>query len=240
MMSLVSRSAVVVSAVLCAAVFGTATASAHFVWIETSSDGKGTLVRAGFGEAGGWDPDLIEKIKNSRFWTRAAGGDTAPLAIAVDEKEKEYRTKIEGPRPAAVLAATDYGVIQFGKFPPSWLRYTSKHLTGAPGEWNDKTPTKDLRVELLAEHDGDAVKLQALFLGKPLADATIKGETPDGKNVELKTDAEGRARWPVSGAGLYSCFVGATTETPGELAGKKYEVLKDYAALNFRIGPDKP
>jgi uncharacterized GH25 family protein len=240
MKSFACRSSVVLSAVLLWTAFWSTAASGHFVWIETSSEGKGTLVRAGFGEAGGWDPDLIDKIKNSRFWTRSAGGATAPLAIAVDEKEKEYRAKIEGERPAAVLAATDYGVVQFGKFPPSWLRYTSKHLTGAPGEWNDKTPTKELRVELLAEYDGDAVKLQALFLGKPPAEATIKGETPDGKTVELKTDAEGRARWPISGPGLYSCYVGATTETPGELEGKKYEVLKDYAALNFRIGEAKP
>jgi uncharacterized GH25 family protein len=234
MKTLVGRSLVVALAAL-----WTATASAHFVWIESSSEEKGTLVRAGFGEAGAWDPDLIDKIKNSRFWTRSDAG-VAPLAIAVDEKEKEYRTTIEGPRPAAVLAATDYGVIQFGKFPPSWLRYTSKHLTGTPEKWNDKTPAKELRVEIMAEHDGDAVKLQAFFLGKPLADAVIKGETPDGKNVELKTDAEGRARWPLSGPGLYSCFVGATTETPGELEGKKYDVLKDYAALNFRIGESKP
>jgi uncharacterized GH25 family protein len=216
-----------------------AAASAHFVWIETSPAEKGTLVRAGFGEAGGWDPDLIDKIKNSRFWTRANDGAT-PLAIAVDDKEKEYRTTIEGPAPAAVLAATDYGVIQFGKAPTSWLRYTSKHLVGAPAEWNDKTPTKELRIEVLAEPDGDAVKLQVLFLGKPAADAVIKGETPDGKPVELKTDAEGRARWPLSGEGLYSCFVGVTTETPGELDGKKYVAMKDYAALNFRIGGAKP
>jgi len=239
MKSVVGRFAVVALLAL-----WTATASAHFVWIETSSAGKGTLVRAGFGEAGAWDPDLIDKITNSRFWTRSDAG-LAPLAIAIDEKEKEYRTTIEGPRPAAVLAATDYGVIQFGKFPPSWLRYTSKHLTGTPDKWNDKTPTKELRVELMAEHDGDTVhggtvKLRALFLGKPLADAVIKGEGPDGKNFELKTDAEGGARLPLAGAGLYSCFVGATTETPGELEGKKYDVLKDYAALNFQIGEAKP
>jgi hypothetical protein len=84
------------------------------------------------------------------------------------------------------------------------------------------------------------VKLRALFLGKPLADAVIKGVTPDGKHVELKTDAEGRARWPVAGPGPYSCYVGATTETPGELEGKKYDVMKDYAALNFRIGEAMP
>jgi hypothetical protein len=216
-----------------------AVASAHFVWIETEPAGKGTLVRAGFGEVNGWDPDLIDKIKNSRFWTRSKNG-TAPLAIAVDPKEKEYRATIEGPAPAAVLAATDYGVIQFGKAPASWLRYTSKHLVGAPAEWNDKTPTKDLRIEVLAEHDGDAVRLQVLFLGNPAADAVIKGEGPDGKHVELKSDAEGRARWPLSGPGLYSCFVGITTETPGELDGKKYVVEKDYAALNFRIAQPKP
>jgi len=232
------RWSVSVVAALGSTLWGAASTSAHFVWIETEPAGKGTLVRAGFGEVDGWDPDLIGNIKNSRFWIRSKGG-TAPLAMAGDDKEKEYRTMIEGPAPAAVLAATDYGVIQFGKAPTSWLRYTSKHLVGAPAEWNDAAPTKDLRVELLARHDGEAVSLQALFLGKPAADAVIKGETPEGKHVELKTDAEGRAGWPLSGPGRYSCYVGVTTETPGELDGKKYVVLKDYAALNFRIGEAK-
>lgn len=213
-------------------------ASAHFVWIETAAEGDRLAVRSGFGEMSGWDPDLVDRMKDSQFWTRGAGG-LQPLAVAVDEKEKEYRTTVEGTKPTTVLAATNFGVIQFGASPPSWLRYTAKNLVGEPKTWGDDQPTKDLRIELLASLDADRVTLKALHLGKPLAGAKIKGENAKGESVELTTDEQGVAHWPMVGAGRYACYVGTTTKTGGELNGKKYDVLKDYTTLTFTIPAGK-
>jgi hypothetical protein len=211
-----------------------AQASAHFVYVDSQPTDKGLLVKSGFGEPSGWDPDLVTRMSNSTFWTRT-GGALKEIQVPLDEKEQEYRTTLAGPAPDAVLAATDFGVIAFGGNPPSWLRYTAKHLVGTPERWNDETPTKELRIEVLARREGDDVVLRVLHLGKPLAGATIKTYPAEGENVELTTDEDGTARWKLSVKGSHSLYVGTTTQTPGETNGKKYETLKDYATLTFRL-----
>jgi len=212
-----------------------AVASAHFVFIESAAEGDKLLVRSGFGELDGWDPDLVGRMSNSTFQLRTAKG-LKPLEMKVDDKQKEYRAAVEGDKPRAVLGATDFGTIQFGTSPTSWLRYTAKHLVGDSKNWGEDKPTKDLRIELIAKLDGDKIKLRAIFLGKPLADAKIKGATPNGDDFELVTDAQGQAELPVREPGHYAMYVGTTTEKAGELNGKKYDVLKDYTTLTFTIG----
>lgn len=231
--ALFTRAVLGIAAVVAAA----ATASAHFVWIETSAKNDGLHVRSGFGEAGGWDPDLVDKIKQTKYWTRT-GAKLDSLALPLDATEKEYRAVVKGAGPSAIIGNCDYGVIQFGANPASHLRYSAKSLVGAPAAWQD-VANKDLRVELIASPDGDAVKLQALFLGKPLTDAKIKATNPDGNDVELKTDGEGMARWPLVGGGVYRCYLGKRTKEAGELDGKKYEGLMDYTSLTFEIAGPK-
>ena len=207
-------------------------ALAHFVWIETKPTDAGLLVRSGFGEIDGWDPDFVDRMANSTFWVRSGTG-LKPLSLPLDKKEAEYRTTVADAQANAVLGATDYGIIAFGKSPPSHLRYTAKSLVGLPADWNDAKPTAELRIEVLAKLDGKNVALQVLHLGKPLAAAKIKARTPAGDAVELLTDDQGKALWPTAGAGHYSLYVGTTTNTAGELNGKKFEALKDYATLTF-------
>ena len=209
-------------------------ASAHFVWIQTEGGEGQLVVRSGFGEPEGWDPELADRMKSAKFWTRFAGG-LQPLVVPYDAKQEEYRTSVAGSAPSAVIGSCDFGVVQLGSRPASWLRYTAKSLVGEPSTWAEDKPTNDLRIELLAKLDGNRVQLKALHLGQPLADLTIKAQTPKGDNVELKTDTQGVAYWPLAEAGVYGCYVGKTTKEPGESGGKKYEALMDYTTLTFAI-----
>lgn len=209
-------------------------AFAHFVWIETQADGVALLVRSGFGEPDGWDPDLISRIKQTKYWVRT-GGSLKPLEVPLDEKEKERRTKVEGPLPTAVLGSCDYGVIGLGGRPATWLRYTAKNLVGPAPAWTDREANPDFRIEVMASLAGNKVKLQVLHLGKPLADATVKATPPSGETVTLTTDSQGQVEWPLSGAGRYGLFVGTTIEKEGKLGDKTYVSMKDYATLTFEV-----
>jgi hypothetical protein len=214
---------------------GVSSASAHFVWIESEEHGERVLVRSGFGEADGWDPDLIDRMRAVQFWLRTPAG-LQPLDVPLDAKQREYRTEIAAERPCAILAKCDFGVVQLGGKAPSWLRYTAKSLVGPATAWADDRPSGDLRIELLATLERDHVRLTAWHLGQPLPDAKIKAATPKGDRVELVTDSKGVARWPITGAGLYVCYVGTTVPKTGQRDGKPYETVKDYATLTFRIG----
>lgn len=213
-----------------------ATAGAHFVWIESSSKGGQTLVRSGFGDAGDWDEPLVGNIKQTKYWARVDGKLEA-LEMPLDKESQEYRGKVAGKTPSAIVAVCDYGMFSRGA-KPARLQYTAKNLIGAPAAWQD-SPNKDLRIELVATVDGDVVKLQALFLGKPLALTKIKVWNPDGKEAELKTDAEGVASWPLVGGGVYRCYAGTSTKEAGEYDGKKYEAMMDYTSLTFEIPGSK-
>ena len=220
--------------VMTALAIGVSPAQAHFVWIETDDSGSQTLVRSGFGEPGGWDPEYIDRLNPCHYWLRTAAG-IKPVKLELDKESQEFRAKLSEERPSAVLAACDFNVFQMGGNPPSWLRYTAKNLVGDPKHWNDTQATPDVRIEVLAAREGDNVQLQVVYLGKPLPGATITAYPPEGEKVELKTVDQGRATWPITGPGLYSCYVGATVVEQGEQGGKKYELLKDYTTLTFTI-----
>ncbi len=208
-------------------------ASAHFVWIDSTTEGEKTLVRSGFGELDGWDPDLIDKVSATVYSVKSKSGLTK-LVMKLDDVEKEYRTTIDGAAPSAIVASTDYGVVQFGPSPPGYLRYTAKRLLGDPKSWDDSA-TSSFRVELVAKFAGENVELQALYLGKPAAQAKIKASLPGGDEVEMITDAAGRARWKLAGPGNYGCYVGVKTPEEGTHGEKKFAVLMDYATLSFAL-----
>ncbi|MGC3968693.1 MAG: hypothetical protein QM775_15370 [Pirellulales bacterium] len=208
-------------------------ASGHFVWIETEAKEGKTLVKSGFGEPEGWDPDLVGKITQTKYWTKS-GDELKPLDMKLDEKEQEIRTTVDGAAPAVIVASTEYGVVQFGPSPASMLRYTAKYLAGAPTAWKDSA-TSSLRVELVAKAEGDSVALQALHLGKPAAGAKIKATNPNGDEVEMTTDDAGKATWKLVGPGKYGCYFGVTTPEEGSAGDKKYAALKDYTTLSFEI-----
>jgi hypothetical protein len=209
-------------------------AEAHFVWIETNAGDQKLLVRSGFGEIGDWDVDLADRMSKSQFWTRSTEG-LKPLTLPFDATEKGYRANLSGSLPNAVVGRCDFNVVKLGSKPATWLRYTAKSLVGPPVGWLDTKPTADLRIELLAMLESKDVRLTVLHLGKPLAGAKIKGEGPNDSHVELITDEQGVARWPLNGTGSYACFVGTTVEGSGEQDGKSYESLKDYATLTFKL-----
>ena len=211
-----------------------APATAHFVWIESEADGGDLLVRSGFGEPEGWDPDLIGRMQAARFRLHTSAG-WQPWEMKLDATEREYRASIPTTRASAAGAICDFGVIQFGGNPPSWLRYTAKSLLGPPSAWPQQADA-EFRIELLAKRAGENVQLTALHLGKPLAGAKIKCFSPKEQRLELTTDENGSAAWPLAGPGRYACYVGTTVAEKGDHGGKSYEALKDYTTLTFIIG----
>lgn len=226
-----------VSCILLAGWLQASTVEAHFVWIQADPAESEWLIRAGFGEFDGWDPDLIDRIRTTEFRKRTAGKVT-PLKVTVDSDADEYRARTDLATGDGLLAECDFGVVQLGGGPPVWLRYTAKHRVGDFASWKPDEATPGARIEVLATVvDPASLRLKVPYLGKPLADAKIKATTPSGARAELTTDAGGQAVWTLSETGLHGCYVGTTTPQSGTRDGRNYEAQKDYATFSFRRPP---
>jgi len=210
-------------------------ASAHFVWIgSTSKDGK-VIVTSGFGEVGEYEAKYADRIKQAKYWAEDASGKKTPLTMTLDANQGEYRGEATG-KPSVIFATCDYGLFQRGNGPAGHLMYTAKRIVDASPTFKDPKPRKELRVEILAEFTADKAKLRVIHHGKPAADAEIKFFGPNDKGGTLKTNAEGFAEWKLEAPGEYSCYVGRNVEKSGELDGKKFQTERDYATLTFKHG----
>ena len=209
------------------------TATAHFVWINSSiKDGK-LVVTSGLGEPGEYDKKFADRIKQTKYWAEDAVGKTTPLAMPLDAAAGEYRNEIAGARPRVVIGFCDYGIFQRPNSPASRLMYSAKRIVEPTVGWKDSKPRKELRIELLPEFTADKVVFRVVHLGKPLANAEIKLFGPSDDNDVVKTNSEGVAEWKLKSEGEYSCYVGTSVPKSGEVNGKKYETERDYATLTF-------
>jgi len=208
-------------------------AAAHFVWIGSSTkDGK-VVVTSGLGEAGAYDQRFADRIKQTKYWVEDAKGKTAALAMTLDASAGEYRGEVSGTSPRVILATCDYGVFQREGAPASRLVYAAKRIVAANTGWKDAAPRQELPIELLAEFGDGSVVLRAVHHGKPLANAEIKTFAPGDDHGTIETDAKGVAHWTLKAPGEYACYVGATTNQAGEVDGKKYAAVREYATLTF-------
>ena len=88
----------------------------------------------------------------------------------------------------------------------------------------------DSRVRHLPVVEGGKVRFKVLTKGKPLAKAEVS-VTADGKESVKRTTDDAGLTPATEGSGRYAAYVRHTSETPGEIDGKKYDVLADYATL---------
>src|SRR5688572_2756600 len=102
-------------------------ASAHFVWMgSTTKDGK-VIVTSGFGEVGEYEAKYADRIKQAKYWVEDASGKTTPLSMTLDANQGEYRGEATG-KASVIFATCDYGLFQRGNGQAGHLMYTAKRI----------------------------------------------------------------------------------------------------------------
>lgn len=206
---------------------------AHFVWIVPDGD-TGAKAKVIFSE--NLEPDeavSVEKIAGTKLLVR----DSAGKASALDWKKDEHAYLVRVPeRDAPVVGGVcNYGVIQRGEGKPFLLAYYPKLIQGrleAARAWDE------LRLEILPQ---GGEQFRVLFAGKPAAHSEVVVLAPAAKEQEtLKADANGLFQVRSAAPGLYGIRVRHVEAKTGEYAGKKYEEVRHYATLVFRLAEDQP
>lgn len=211
-------------------------ARGHFLWIEADeSDAEGCTVRAGFGEVGAWDPEYAKNIADAKYGLLSESGSLDELKLAWSDDSQAYVASVPSSSKApAVVGKCVWGLFGQGGASELLVVYYPKAMLGEPAEWKTAKATEGARVELIPTIDGKNVSILVQVDGKPAAGKVIKFYPESGDKVELKSDENGQATFPVSG-GLYSVTCVHRLPDKGSHDGKAYEGEMHCATLTFRM-----
>jgi Protein of unknown function (DUF3386) len=211
----------------------TASAQAHFLFVRVLPPAEGgraaEVYFSELAEAG--DPRFVEKIAHTQLWLQTTPGKFEPLKV--HKAPDRLRAWLPYAGSLVVAGECRYGVLARPKQTAFLLRHYPKAIAGNPEQLNRMQPHGKLPLEIAATIDGDRLRLVALRNGKPAPD--VEFVTIDAKlnNDKLTADGDGKAAWKPPAPGNYSVYTHYVTKEAGELDGKKYEEIRDFATLAF-------
>jgi len=208
---------------------------AHFVWLDSvDEDGKTKAVLYFSESAHQQDYRLPEKISKASVWQEDKSKKSQEFEMSgVDTESRIGLEATLGSDDDTILAATcDYGI-----YGGSLLSYYAKHIRCSHVEQLGATGRiRKLQLEIVPRVLEGEMELTVLWKGKPKADVEVEVGEPDDESHSLTTDAQGRARYRPTTAGLVGIRAGFTEKNAkGELDGEEYTGAAHYATLTFRI-----
>jgi hypothetical protein len=208
-------------------------ARAHFLFVRILPPAEGgraaEVYFSELPEAG--DPRFLPKIAPTRLWLQTLPGPFEPLKVHV--APDRLRAWLPYTGNVVVVGECRYGVLPRPGQTPFLLRHFPKAIAGNPDELNKALPHGKLPLEIVATIGADGLRLTALRDGKPVPKAEFVTVDAELKNEKLTADSDGRATWKPSAPGQYAVYTRSTSKEAGEVEGKKYEEIRDFATLAF-------
>jgi len=206
-------------------------AQAHFVFVLPSKDATtAEIVMSDDLEV----DEAIDgkKLAGSKFFVR--GADGKDTAVETEQDKHSLKAKLPGSGPCVVFGTANWGVMQKGDSKPYLLAYHPKAILGNVPD--AKTAVGEmLPAELFAIRDGGKVSFKLVAGGKPVPEAEINVMKPDNTRAKLKSNKDGMTE-AVEGKGRFGAWAKHVEAKSGELGGKKYEEVRNYATLVIDIG----
>ncbi len=206
---------------------------AHFLFIRVLPPAEGgraaEVYFSELAEAG--DPRFVNKIAKTELWLQQTPGQFAKLKV--HKAADRLRAWVPEEGAVAVVGQCVYGVLARPKQTPFLLRHFPKALAGTPAELNKMQAYGKLPLEIVAAFEDGGIRLTALKDGKLIPKAQFITIDARLANVELTADETGKAMWRPPAAGVYSVYTRDTRKEAGEVGGKKYEEIRDFATVAF-------
>jgi formylmethanofuran dehydrogenase subunit E len=211
-----------------AAVLLTPAARAHELWFHPGAGGEPGLVRLSFGDS----PDLgeaerVAEIAHTKVWSDGQ-------LLEVKRLPDGLEVRLPDRRPAVVSAFADRGVVPYKG--DSFIIYLAAYAQNRAIEPSDAAHLglgdDQVRLLLISRPDGPPV-VQALWKGKPAADAPVKVFHGHGEPTEVRTDSRGEIPCPDLREGPWSLLVDVRDRTPGRRDGRDYSHIRYKATLSI-------
>jgi uncharacterized GH25 family protein/N-acetylneuraminic acid mutarotase len=203
----------------------TSAASAHFVFVVPDKDGHSAQVI--LSEDLRPDDEVpIAIIGSTKLTSTDNGGHDSALSL----KKADHAYTVDfAAQPRVIHGVSELGVVKRGEAKPGVITYYPKTILGDP--FDSKTRLgKSAPIELVPVGQAGKMKLLFLFDGKPVPDAEVDVISPDGTGRKVTTDKEGDTP-AFEAAGRYGAWARHVDATAGELNGKHYDEIRQYATL---------
>jgi hypothetical protein len=209
------------------------TARAHFLFVRILPPAEGgraaEVYFSELAEAG--DPRFLGKIAHTQLWVQTPSRKFEPLKVHT--ASDRLRAWLPYTGSLMVVGECRYGVLARPNQTPFLLRHFPKAIAGNPEELNRMPPHGKLPLEIAATIDGEKLRLLALREGRPVPRAKFVTVDAELNNVKLTADDKGQATWTPTAHGNYAVYTRSTIREAGEVEGKKYEEIRDFATVAF-------
>ncbi len=214
-----------------------ASASAHFLWLDSEPVGETRTGLLFFGE-GPQDRNyhLPEPIAAAEVFARTDNGKRDKLST--EPRETDDYVGLEMPLPTAKTASLET-VCEYGIYGGAMLCYYSQHLLPTPdGKLSDIAPSAELKLNIVPKRKPGGVAATVLWKGKPLSDAEVTMIDPDGESSDQTTDGKGQVFFLLAKKGTVGLMTNhSEKEKSGEFNGQKFKGQANYATLTFDFTP---
>ena len=206
---------------------------AHFIWavIEKSESG-GPQAQLYFSETA--TPDsakFLDRLTRLQAWHRTPDGKYTPLELSKIERDDGGLLESSlASGQGSIEAECLYGTFSHGG-QTMLLHYYSKSLSSDASD--DLRRSRKLTLDVSPRLADGELHVSVSWKGKPAADSQVMVAPPEGKPVELTTDAEGTARLKSRAPGRYEIRARWIEKAAGWFEEERYAEARHYSAVTF-------
>lgn len=210
---------------------------AHYLWVETNakgSVGQSQVVNVYYGE---YTYGVIEqvngeafpKVKDFSLWVVDANGKKTELQVTAkdDHFTTTFTPKQKGTYTIVLdndnIEVIDYTKYDFGIFK---THYNASAVVEVEQETSNSNNSSKNGISIVkVKEQGNDIKLQVLFKGKPLAENEATIFVSDLWSKKLTTDQDGYISFNLPWATKYIIETTKKEEVPGKFKGKDYQFI---------------
>ena len=222
-------------------------ARAHFLFVRIGPVAEGgrsaEVYFSEYARAG--DPRFVPKLAHTKLWVQTTPGEFRELKVQAGADR--LRSILPPDQTLGVVGECRYGVLSRPRQPPFLLRHYPKAVAGHPEVINRLTRRPDTPFEIVAfvvpkltegssskeQPPSHQIRLTALRDGKPMPGVEFHSVAADLTEVKFFAGADGTAIWTPPSPGQYCFYVADVLKEAGELDGKHYDEIRDFATLTI-------
>lgn len=225
---------------LCALLWASSQASAHYLWVVVEAAKGESTVNVYFEEApAARDGEYMDHFAGtSKTWVRTVDKIKPELVETADTREEDkrwLRAPLSATAPLGVECYGKFGVYLYGDT-PVLLHYYARWLDVADHDaLHELGRAEHMDLDIVPHDHADEMQLTVLWKGEPASNRTVHIRGPERFQQNLTTNERGRVEFTPPAEGRYTFRTSVEEPTPGRDGDDEYELIRHNATLVMRL-----